>query len=84
MMDQYEELTTPTLSEEERAAHMARYRQLLASHDWEYEQADDSRVWRKGRLEWRVLIEMRTALDPKAEVWNEFAPAGFKLKGIEA
>lgn len=81
MMDQHAELTTPTLTPAERADHMRRYLELLKSHDWEYEQSDDSRVWRKGRLEWRVLLEMRTALDPDAGIWNSHAPKGFQLKG---
>lgn len=73
--------TLPRMGQEERTVQLAEYRQLLAAHDWHYEHTDDSRVWRKGRLEWRVLLEMRTALDPQAAVWNSIAPMGFQLKG---
>ena len=55
------------------------YRQALAGHDWYYDYSDDHSVWAAGKSQREALREMRKNIDPTGAIWNEYAPADFKI-----
>jgi hypothetical protein len=58
------------------------YKQQLAGHDWWYDRADDFTVWKRGSEKMAGLLALRKRLDKSGEIWNQFAPAEFKVKPI--
>lgn len=58
------------------------YRKLLQSHDWQYDRADDHRVWTRGHYERQALIALRNRHDPDLAIWNSVAPAEFRLEDV--
>lgn len=59
---------------------LARYRAMLAEHDWDFEHCDDARIWRLGRLALEQLQFLQREIDPDFTVWNEIAPAAHRRK----
>jgi hypothetical protein len=53
---------------------MQEYRRRLAAHDWYFDYSDDQKAWRAGRDERNALYGLAHKLDPKFEVWKEYAP----------
>lgn len=51
----------------------------LKSHDWNFEFADDSKVWRSGKKSLVLLKAAQVSLDPTGEIWNQHAPADHKI-----
>lgn len=62
------------------AQTLARYRAMLAEHDWEFEYSDDARVWRLGRLALEQLQFLQREIDQDFTVWNQLAPAAHRRK----
>lgn len=65
---------------------LEKYEQLLRTHDWFYNYADDSRAYEKGR---KQSLELRLALtdlenqglyEEAKELFNEISPDGFEIK----
>lgn len=52
----------------------AQYIERLQRMDWEFERADDTNAWRRGKAELMALRELQIQLDPNAEIWNQKAP----------
>lgn len=63
----------------EREQLLAKYREMLAGHDWYYMMSDDYSVYKQGALVRTQLTHLREALDPDAEVWNQYAKPEFKI-----
>jgi len=57
---------------------LARYRTMLAEHDWEFEHSSDQRIWRLGRLALEQLRFLQREIDPDFAVWNSIAPAAHR------
>lgn len=55
------------------------YRKALAGHDWYYDYSDDHSVWAAGKSQRAALREMRNNIDPTGAIWNEYAPADYKI-----
>lgn len=60
------------------ARPLARYREMLEEHDWDFEYSDDQRVWRIGRLALTQLRLLQQELDPDFAIWNAYAPAAHR------
>ena len=58
------------------------YRRLLASHDWQYERADDQRAWRQGHYERQALLALQQKHDTDWTIWNSVAPAAFRIEDV--
>ncbi|WNO06008.1 hypothetical protein [Rhodoferax mekongensis] len=52
---------------------MQTYRAALKNMDWQYEYADDSLAYTKGKLQFNELKRQQQLLDPDARIWNEYA-----------
>jgi hypothetical protein len=59
------------------------YINLLKAHDWSFEYSDDGSVWRAGRLALTTLRIAQKQFDPSGEVWNTYAPEGYKLPATD-
>lgn len=55
------------------------YRAALAAHDWFHGYSDDHAAYGRGRESLTRLSALQCALDPDYALWNQFAPAEFKL-----
>jgi len=55
------------------------YIKHLKSHDWYYDYSDDHSVWKRGVAARDRLRAMQKDLDPTGEIWNEHAPADYKM-----
>lgn len=55
------------------------YRETLAGHDWYYMMSDDHSVYKQGARVRTQLARLREALDPDAEIWNQYAKPEFKI-----
>lgn len=58
---------------------LAKYREMLAGHDWYYMMSDDYSAYKQGALVRTQLTHLREVLDPDAEVWNQYAKPEFKI-----
>lgn len=58
------------------------YRRLLASHDWQYEHADDHRAFKRGHYERQALLALQQKHDPDHAIWNQLAPAAFRIEDV--
>ena len=56
------------------------YRELLATHDWFYDYSDDHSVWSRGASIYNKLHGLKAKVDPTGKIWNEYAPAEYKIK----
>ena len=56
------------------------YINLLQTHDWSYDYSDDHSKWQRGFAERETLKEYAREVDPTYQIWNEYAPEGFKQK----
>lgn len=62
------------------------YAELLRTHDWFYNYADDSRAYDKGRKESMALrlalteLENQGLFEEAKEMFNEVSPDGFEIK----
>lgn len=72
-------LAGSTPEEAQRLMREAEYVTKLLHHDWTFQYSDDHKVWQRGNEERMVLMSMQRQLDPTGEVWNRFAPDGYKL-----
>lgn len=59
-----------------------KYAQLLKTHDWFYDYADDHAIWERGNRERAELHQMYKAFDPSdaKRMWNQYAPAAHAIK----
>ena len=57
-----------------------KYRESLATHDWQYDYSDDYSVWARGKSQRAAILDMRKNIDPEGKIWNEYAPTEFKMK----
>lgn len=62
--------------------NMTEYLAALQRHDWFYAYSDDHSVWKRGAAEATKLREAQIRLDPLYTLWNEYAPAQFKIKAL--
>lgn len=58
-------------------AARAAYSDMLQAHDWTFEFSDDHSVWRAGRQNLSVLLNLQPVLDPDLVLWNLYAPKEF-------
>lgn len=58
------------------------YRQLLQSHDWQFEFSDDQRAWRQGHYERQALLALQQKHDTDWTIWNSLAPAAFRIEDV--
>jgi len=56
------------------------YTQKLKRMDWYYAMSDDFSVYSSGRNRMDELKSARKELDPDCEIWNQYAPSGFKVE----
>ena len=68
----------PETSAAPSVADRVEYFALLKTHDWEFEQADDGSVYRRGREQRRRLEALQPAVDPDCAAWNRSAPAAYQ------
>lgn len=47
---------------------------LLKNFDWQFEFADDNRVYRHGRDALQDLYELQEKIDPDGEIWMQHRP----------
>ena len=52
----------------------------LKRHDWSYDYSDDHSVWQKGVAERDAIRNLQKIIDPDFEVYNKYAPDGYKVK----
>ena len=52
----------------------------LKRHDWSYDYSDDHRVWQRGVDERNAIRNLQKVIDPDFEVYNKYAPDGYKVK----
>lgn len=55
------------------------YKAALAAHDWWYAHSDDYSAYRSGQEEREALLLAQRRLDPRGEIWNQFAPRDFRI-----
>lgn len=60
------------------------YIRLLQSHEFAYEFSDDHKVWMRGADERAQLRILQREVDPSGALWNQHAPAGYRLPGVLA
>lgn len=77
-------LTVITTINSAQAAELQRadYEALLKGHDWQYDRADDHRVWTRGHYERQALRAMQQRLDPEFATWNRLAPPEFRIEDV--
>lgn len=56
------------------------YKNALSRHDWFYAYSDDHSVWQRGSQQAKELREAQLRLDPTYSLWNDVAPAQFKIR----
>lgn len=56
------------------------YIEKLKRMDWYFNMSDDYSMYASGRRRMDELKALREELDPDYTVWNEYAPADFKLE----
>jgi hypothetical protein len=61
------------------AERVREYRALLKTHDWSYEYSDDPTVYERGRNERTRLRILQRELDTTLAIWNELAPADYRI-----
>lgn len=54
------------------------YIEALKNHDWFYEFSDDHSVYQRGREAFMQLLQAQKKLDPKYEIWNQYAPKEYR------
>lgn len=52
----------------------------LKRHDWSYDYSDDHSVWQRGFAERDAIRNLQKVIDPDFEVYNKYAPDGYKVK----
>lgn len=67
------------MTEAELTALRARYIEALRAQDWSFEYADDHTAYQAGRAGMLALREMRDKLPDGVQLWNAYAPVGFKI-----
>lgn len=67
------------MTEAELTAQRARFIELLRSHDWSYEYADDYTAFQAGKSSMQRLRALRDSLPDGVQLWNAYAPVGQKL-----
>ena len=86
--DQAHAVTVASQKEKERQARadamgekgIQDYVRKLKAHDWSYDYSDDQRVWDKGSSERKEIRRLQQILDPDFDIYNQYAPQGFKVK----
>lgn len=54
---------------------------LLVSHDWYYDYSDDAKMWQRGNQSEKKMLDLVKELgDYGRDIFNVYAPEGFKLK----
>jgi hypothetical protein len=64
-------------AEEAKCLRRAEYVSALLKMDWQFEHADDHRVWEAGRAELVRLRDLRYFLDTDHALWKKHAPKEF-------
>ena len=58
---------------------MQHYVRDLRRMDWTFEFSDDHRVYTHGRTELARLRNIQREFDPSGMLWNQYAPATYKV-----
>lgn len=67
------------MTEAELTAARAEMIWRLRSHDWYFDRADDPSAYRTGLAVRARLESLRQALPDGVQLWNAYAPVGFKV-----
>ena len=59
---------------------MQSYIQKLKGHDWSHEMSDDHSAWQAGHAEKNEIRRLQQILDPDFDIYNKYAPEGYKVK----
>ena len=54
------------------------YKDRLKRHDWFYDYSDDHGVYTRGSNSIMKIYELAKEIDPKWEIFNQYAPDQFK------
>lgn len=67
---------------EKKATERQAYFNLLATHDWNWRDSDNERIWLAGKEKSELLDRLQASIDPDRSMWNAVAPDGHKVPPV--